>query len=128
MVPISEAARKVKEFHETFGLTVNDEPTEPNFEDRDFRRVLLQEEAEEARRAFLEGNIEAIAKELADVLYVTYGAALTYGIDIDQVFDEVHKSNMSKVDDEGNPIYREDGKVMKGPNYQPPRLTPLIWP
>lgn len=63
-----------------------------------------------------------LTKELADLLYVTYGFALTFGLPLQEVFEEVHKSNMSKLGDDGKPIYREDGKVLKGPNYQPPKL------
>ena len=68
----------------------------------------------------------AITKELADLLYVVYGFAVTFGLPIDEVFERVHRSNMSKLGDDGKPIYREDGKVLKGPNYQPPDLTDLF--
>jgi len=67
-----------------------------------------------------------LTKELADLLYVTYGMAVTFGLPIDEVFERVHRSNMSKLGDDGKPIYREDGKVLKGPNYQPPDLTDLF--
>ena len=68
----------------------------------------------------------AFTKELADLLYVTYGMAVTFGLPIDEVFDRVHASNMSKLDDNGKPIYREDGKVLKGPNYEKPDLANLF--
>ena len=68
----------------------------------------------------------ALTKELADLLYVTYGFAVTFGLPIDEVFERVHRSNMSKLGDDGKPVYREDGKVLKGPNYQPPDLTDLF--
>ena len=68
----------------------------------------------------------ALTKELADLLYVTYGMAVTFGLPIDEVFERVHQSNMSKLGDDGKPIYREDGKVLKGPNYQPPTLEDLF--
>lgn len=68
----------------------------------------------------------ALTKELADLLYVTYGFAVTFGLPIDEVFERVHRSNMSKLGDDGKPIYRDDGKVLKGPNYQPPKLDDLF--
>ena len=68
----------------------------------------------------------ALTKELADLLYVTYGFAVTFGLPIDEVFERVHRSNMSKLGDDGKPVYREDRKVLKGPNYQPPDLTDLF--
>lgn len=90
---------------------------------------LITEEYKEALDEiihFLEEGIgydkKQAAKELADLLYVTYDTAIYLGIDIDRVFDEVHKSNMSKLGKDGKPVYREDGKVLKGPNYTPPNL------
>jgi predicted HAD superfamily Cof-like phosphohydrolase len=68
----------------------------------------------------------ALTKELVDLLYVTYGMAVTFGLPIDEVFERVHQSNMSKLGDDGKPLYREDGKVLKGPNYQPPKLDDLF--
>ena len=69
---------------------------------------------------------ENLLKELADLIYVTYGKAATFGWDLDEAVRRVHASNMSKLDDDGEPIYREDGKVLKGPNYQEPNLKDLI--
>ena len=71
-------------------------------------------------------NKAALTKELADLLYVTYGFAVTFGLPIDEVFERVHLSNMSKLGDDGKPLYREDGKVLKGPNYQKPQLDDLF--
>lgn len=68
----------------------------------------------------------AFTKELADLLYVTYGMAVTFGLPIDEVFERVHRSNMSKLDDDGKPLYRKDGKVLKGPNYEKPNLDDLF--
>ena len=68
----------------------------------------------------------ALTKELVDLLYVTYGMAVTFGLPIDEVFERVHRSNMSKLGDDGKPLYRDDGKVLKGPNYQPPKLDDLF--
>jgi predicted HAD superfamily Cof-like phosphohydrolase len=73
-----------------------------------------------------ENDIVAVADAIADLLYVTYGAALTFGIPIREVFAEVHRSNMTKLDAEGNPVYRGDGKVMKGPSFSEPDLMPLL--
>jgi predicted HAD superfamily Cof-like phosphohydrolase len=90
------------------------------------RCALIEEEAAEFRQAVEENDIVGVADAIADLLYVTYGAALTFGIPVREVFAEVHRSNMTKLDDEGKPLYREDGKVMKGPNFSPPRLMPLL--
>lgn len=89
----------------------------------ELRRELVMEEANEVRTA---ESPEELTKELADLLYVVYGFAVTFGLPIDEVFERVHRSNMSKLGDDGKPIYREDGKVLKGPNYQPPDLTDLF--
>lgn len=93
---------------------------------KELRCALIEEEAAEFRKAVEENDIVGVADALADLLYVTYGAALTFGIPIREVFAEVHRSNMTKLDDEGNPIYRDDGKVLKGPNFSAPNLMPLL--
>ena len=90
------------------------------------RCALIEEEAAEFRAALEADDLVEVADALADLLYVVYGAALTFGIPIRQVFAEVHRSNMTKLDDEGHPIYREDGKVMKGPNFVPPELLRIL--
>lgn len=92
--------------------------------DKDLLRlVLVKEEYAEVLSAT---EAEDLLKELADLVYVTYGYAATFGWDLDEAVRRVHASNMSKLDDKGDPIYREDGKVLKGPNYQEPDLTDLI--
>lgn len=88
--------------------------------------ALIEEEAAEFRAAVEADDVVEIADAVADLLYVVYGAALTFGIPVPEVFAEVHRSNMTKLDDEGNPIYRSDGKVMKGPNFSPPELLPIL--
>jgi predicted HAD superfamily Cof-like phosphohydrolase len=93
---------------------------------KELRCALIEEEAAEFRAAVEENDIVGVADAIADLLYVTYGAALTFGIPIREVFAEVHRSNMTKLDDEGNPIYRDDGKVMKGPNFSAPSLMPVL--
>jgi predicted HAD superfamily Cof-like phosphohydrolase len=89
----------------------------------ELRRELVMEEANEVRTA---ESVEELTKELADLLYVVYGFAVTFGLPIDEVFERVHRSNMSKLGDDGKPLYRDDGKVLKGPNYQPPELKDLF--
>ena len=99
------------------------------------RMDLIEEEAleiaDELPGVFTNRTQEAIdkaafTKELADLLYVTYGMAVTFGLPIDEVFERVHRSNMSKLGPDGKPLYRDDGKVLKGPNYQPPKLDDLF--
>ena len=89
----------------------------------DLRLELISEEMEEVVEA---GSMENLTKELADLLYVTIGMAVTFGLPLVEVFERVHQSNMSKLGEDGKPIYREDGKVLKGPNYQPPKLDDLF--
>lgn len=127
---------KVKDFHEAFGVATRNE-FDNNDELIDLRLSLIDEEYEELTNEFHSiylpgkgwfydgGNIDKkrVAKELADLLYVVYGFAATFGIDVDRVFNEVHKSNMSKLDEDGKPVYREDGKILKGPLYKEPDLN-----
>lgn len=118
----------VKEFHEAFSLTVNDKPNfnNPFYGDYLLRQKLIDEEYEELCEAMNTNDVKEIAKEMADLLYVVYGTAVTMGIDLDAVFAEVHKSNMSKLDDDGKPMYNSYGKVVKSDNYRPPNLSDLI--
>ena len=117
----------LRESHEAQRLITNEVPNldVPDFV-KELRCALIEEEAAEFRRAVDESDIVGVADAIADLLYVTYGAALTFGIPIREVFAEVHRSNMTKLNDKGNPVYRGDGKVMKGPNFSPPRLMPLL--
>ena len=117
----------VEEFHLAFGLPISSEPR-PNvpWSLAELRKRLLSEEVGELDRAIDEGDLLAIARELADVIYVTYGTAVTYGIDLDAAVVEIHRANMSKLDEKGDPIVREDGKVLKGPNYEPPNLDFML--
>lgn len=93
---------------------------------RAVRASLLQEEHQEVQEALSSRDPLAIAKELADLVYVAYGTALVYDIDLDEALRQVHHSNMTKLDDDGEPILRADGKVMKGPNYVPPDMSGAI--
>jgi predicted HAD superfamily Cof-like phosphohydrolase len=132
-----EPMRRVAEFREMFDGAAKAERPEL----AKHRRTLLVEEAREAAEALTNlakalqtgddplTSYKAVAKELADVLYVTYGAADALGIDLPAVFVEVHRSNMSKLDADGRALRRADGKVLKGPSYQPPILDGLVeWP
>lgn len=118
----------VREFHEAFSLTVNDKPNfdDPFYGNYSLRQKLIDEEYEELCEAMNTGNVKDIAKEMADLLYVVYGTAVTMGIDLDAVFKVVHESNMSKLDDDGKPMYNSYGKVIKSNNYRPPDLSELV--
>jgi predicted HAD superfamily Cof-like phosphohydrolase len=111
----------VVEFHRAMGLPVGGHITRLSPEREQLRRNLIEEEFLEWQ-ASLPYMMADQAKELADLLYVVYGTAAEMGIDLDAVFEAVHESNMSKLDDNGKPIRREDGKILKGPNYKPPLI------
>lgn len=93
---------------------------------RPVRATLLREEHDELQEALESGDRANIAKELADLVYVAYGTALVYDIDLDAALREVHNSNMNKLGEDGKPILREDGKVLKGPNYNPPNMRKAL--
>lgn len=112
----------VKEFHEAFGLPIAETPGLPSDDRIRLRRDLISEEYWEYDRAVDKGDLVNLAQELADIIYVVVGAALEYGIDLEAVFAAVHKSNMSKLDSDGNVIRRDDGKVLKGPLYKAPDI------
>lgn len=116
----------VAEFHRRFGLPVRYEPTLVDVAEAHLRRSLIEEEVNEYFDASWDGNLVEIADALADIVYVAYGAALTYGIDLDAVLSEVHRSNMSKLGQDGCPLRRSDGKVVKGPNYSPPDVARVL--
>ena len=117
----------VKDFMRAFKQTVADAPAFPDNNVVDLRYDLIQEEVFELSEAIDEMDIVAVADALTDILYVTYGAAAAFGIDLDACFKEVHRSNMSKLDANGQPIYREDGKVMKSELYSKPNLEPILF-
>lgn len=116
----STSFNNVKEFHEKFGLHIEDQPTLPDENTRELRRKLLREEVEEYLEAEDNDDITEICRELSDVLYIVYGTAVSYGLPIDQMFAEIHNSNMSKLGKDGKPVIREDGKILKGENFAPP--------
>ena len=116
----------VTEFHEAFGLMINSAPVLPDAATRDLRKKLLAEEYNEYTTAEEEDDIVEIADALADLIYIACGTAVAYGIPLDRVFAEVHRSNMSKLGENGRPIYRDDGKVLKGPTYSPPDIKTIL--
>ena len=111
---------------EAFGQRVEMEPTWPDFNTRELRLALIQEELEELSDAVADRDMIQIADALTDLLYVVYGAGHSFGLDLDECFEEVHRSNMSKLGENGRPIHREDGKVMKGPGYFEPDLEGIL--
>lgn len=116
----------VGDFMEKFGQEVKTKPEFPDNETIALRLELIQEELEELREAVGNADIVEVADALTDILYVTYGAGHAFGIDLDKCFEEVQASNMSKLGKDNKPLYREDGKVMKGPNYFQPDLTSVL--
>ena len=116
----------VGDFMEAFGQDVQLEPTWPDFNTRELRLELIAEELDELSDAIADRDMIQIADALTDLLYVVYGAGHAFGIDLDECFQEVHSSNMSKLGENGRPIHREDGKVMKGPGYFEPDLESIL--
>ena len=112
----------VKIFMETYGQEVNTKPSFPDKKIVQLRYDLIKEELDELSEAIKDKDIVEVADALTDLLYVVYGAGHSWGIDLDKCFAEVQRSNMSKLDKDGKPIYNESGKVMKGPNYSKPNL------
>ena len=116
----------VKIFMETFGQIVRTKPQFPDEKTMQLRFDLIKEELRELEEAMNTKNLKEIADALTDILYVTYGAGYAYGINLDKCFKEVQRANMSKLGNDGKPIYNEKGKVMKGPNYSPPNLIQFV--
>jgi len=112
----------VEEFHRKFDILVQTSPTDASEDTRRLRIRLIQEEFDELKESMAAGNLAALAKEMADLLYVVYGTAVSYGIDMEPVFREVHRSNLSKV----GGYKREDGKWVKPPTYSPASIEPII--
>ena len=118
--------RKVGTFMKIFGQEVKTKPSLSTEKINKLRIDLIKEELEELTEAMNNNDLLEVADALTDILYVTYGAGHAFGIDLDKCFDEVQNSNMSKLDENGKPIYNESGKVMKGPNYFKPDLSKFI--
>jgi predicted HAD superfamily Cof-like phosphohydrolase len=119
---MTDEQRMVAEFHRTFDIRTASTPAPPDSDTRMLRIRLIQEEFDELRQALAQEDLAGIAKELADLLYVVYGTAVSCGIDLEPVFREVHRSNMSKV----NGHKRADGKWVKPPDYSPACIQPIL--
>ena len=119
-------AEMLAEFHQAFGVHIEPRPTFPPTPVIEQRLELLREECAEVEGAVFGGSLADIAHELADVVYVAYGTALAYGIDLDPVIAEVHRANMTKLDLYGRPVLRGDGKVLKSHLYQPPAVADVL--
>ena len=117
---------KVKTFMKTYGQDVKEKALFPEDIIVQLRVDLIEEELNELKEAIKNNDIVEVADALTDILYVTYGAGHSFGVDLDKCFDEVQRSNMSKLGEDGNPIYNDSGKVMKGPNYSAPDLKKII--
>ena len=117
---------KVRLFMKTYGQEVKDKAGFSDAKTNKLRIDLIKEELEELTEAMQDKNLLEVADALTDILYVTYGAGHSFGIDLDKCFEEVQNSNMSKLGEDGKPIYNEAGKVMKGPNYFKPDLSKYI--
>ena len=117
---------KVGIFMKTFGQDVKNKPSLSTDKINELRLSLIKEELDELKEAMKNKDLLEVADALTDILYVTYGAGHAFGIDLDKCFDEVQNSNMSKLGEDGKPIYNEAGKVMKGPNYFKPDLSKYI--
>jgi predicted HAD superfamily Cof-like phosphohydrolase len=123
---MKKALEQVTEFHNIFKIYSQDRPKLPQKVTRDLRKRILKEEYEEYQQAEDDDDLVEIADALADMIYVIIGTAVSYGIPIDKVFDEVHASNMSKLGTNGQPIYRSDGKISKGENFFEPNIKKLV--
>ena len=116
----------VKKFMEVFGQEVKTKAEFPSEKIIKLRYNLIKEELDEFKEALKDRDLKEVADALTDILYVTYGAGHAFGIDLDKCFNEVQNSNMSKLDENGKPIYNESGKVMKGPNYFKPDFSKFL--
>ena len=117
---------KVGVFMKTFGQEVKVKPSFSSDKINQLRLSLIEEEMNELKEAMKNKDLLEVADALTDILYVTYGAGHSFGVDLDSCFNEVQNSNMSKLGDDGKPIYNESGKVMKGPNYFKPNIKKII--
>ena len=126
---LAENINKVKEFHDTFGLEYHEEPTaKVSSRIVELRHRLMQEENDEYLEACEKNDLTLIADALGDKMYILFGTIIAHGLQhkIEEVFAEIHRSNMSKLDEEGKPIYREDGKILKSKNYFLPDIQKVL--
>ena len=126
--PLATNFDRVKAFMLMFGQEVVEKPEWPSAETMELRIDLIEEELQELKDGILlgDGTLVDVADALTDLLYVVYGAGHSFGINLDKCFEEVHNSNMSKLGNDGKPIYREDGKILKGENYREPNLKEVL--
>ncbi|NOU59451.1 nucleoside triphosphate pyrophosphohydrolase family protein [Marinifilum caeruleilacunae] len=125
-----KALDKVHEFHKAFRVNVEEKPAIPDLERCKLRQNIIQEEVDELKEAWESGNIIEVADALADIHYVVMGTVLEFGLQdkYPEIFSEVHRSNMSKLDENGKPLYREDGKVIKSDRYTKPDIKGILKP
>lgn len=123
---MSNMYQDVKEFQTAVGQNIGQAPVFPEPAERELRIKLLKEEYEEYIQGECKNDLENIAKELADIIYIVCGTAASYGIPLDRVFDEVHRSNMAKLVD-GKVIRREDGKILKPEGWTPPDIKTILY-
>lgn len=124
---LSRAAEQVAEFHRAYELPLRLTPTpEVGQREAELRQRLIEEEVAELRAAAERSDLVGVADGLADIVYVAYGTAHVYGIDLDAVLAEVHSSNMTKLGSDGRPVRRDDGKILKGPGYRPPDIAAVL--
>ena len=129
MQSLKDKIGKVREFHDVFKVPANENPTAVlRRELAELRHRLMQEENDEYLEACEKGDINLIADALGDQMYILFGTIISHGLQhkIEEVFDEIHRSNMSKLDDNRSPIFREDGKVMKSNNYFTPDIKSIL--
>lgn len=117
---------QLREFERTYGGLIATTPGFPNQKLRDLRISLIREEFDELLEAEANDDLVEVADALADMVYVIAGHATNYGIPLDTIFNEVHASNMSKLGEDGKPIYRSDGKILKGPNFWRPNIAKIL--
>jgi predicted HAD superfamily Cof-like phosphohydrolase len=125
---MSNMFQDVKKFQTAVGQHIGQAPVFPGAKERKLRKKLLREEVKEYFDGEKAEDIENVAKELADIIYIVCGTAASYGIPLDVVFDEVHKSNMAKLGPDGKPNRREDGKILKPDGWTPPDIKKILWP
>lgn len=119
---------KVHEFHEAFGVNVEKNPIIPDKDRCELRQNIIQEEVDELKAAWESGDLVEVADALADIHYLVMGTVLEFGLQdkYPEIFTEVHRSNMSKLDEKGKPLYRADGKVIKSDLYTAPQLDKIL--
>jgi predicted HAD superfamily Cof-like phosphohydrolase len=123
---MSNMFQDVKEFQTAVGQNVGSKPQFPDGDERVLRMRLLKEEFDEYNQGEYNNDLENIAKELADIIYIVCGTAVSYGIPLDRVFEEVHRSNMAKLVD-GKPVRRDDGKILKPEGWTPPDIKSILY-